>query len=490
MTNDRGVGLKGWLTGPRTKQSETKPIPESPTSLDKRRIAVLPFVSMSADPQDEFFADGLTEELIDRLCQAQELEVIARTSVMVFKKKEKKAADIGRELMAGALVEGSVRKAGNKIRVTAQLIDANTEAHLWSSRYDRDLEDIFAVQSSIARQVAEALTVKLLPDERKAIEKKATGSMQAYTLYLKGRYYWNERTENSVKRGIEYLKLALEEDPNFANAYSDLADCYVIMADYGMIEGKEAYSLVSKYAGAALERDAKLSQPHAALGITFERNFKWADSELEFQRAIELNPNNSTAHHWYALNVWFRNRVEQAIREWRRAKDLDPLSLIISCALGTALAFARQEQEGFDMLKQAIEINDRFPVLHRNIAFCYIKSGRMLEAATEADRLVALDAGLGYNAHAAWVYAKAGRKKDALQILDQLVTKMNQHYVDPAIIAMIYASLGDETRTFEWLETAVAKRSSGLAYVNMLPAFDAMRDNPRFKGMMQSVGLQ
>ena len=470
------------LTGKRAeKQAE---------ELSRTRVAVLPFVSISSDPQDEFFADGLTEELIDRLAQVRELEVIARTSVMVFKKKEKRVADIGRELKAGSLVEGSVRKAGNKIRVTAQLVDANTEGHLWSSRYDKDLEDIFAVQGDIARQVVEALRVTLLPNEKKVIQKEATKNMRAYEFYLKGHFHWNERTETSVRKGIEYLKKAIEEDPDFAAAYSDLADCYVMATDYAMMKGEEARSFVNEYARMALERDPTLSQPHAALAAMHERNYDWADAEREFKLAIELNPNNVMAHHWYALDCYFRGKTELALREWDKARQLDPLSLVVNSAYGTGLALSGREQEGIAMLRGVLEIDESFPVSHRNLGFAYVSAGNIEEAAKEAATLEALESGIGYKGHAGWIFAKAGRREDAHRILAELQERSRAQYVDPAVIAMIHAGLGNAAEAFEWLNSAVENKSAGVPYVTFAPAFDTLRSDPRYKRIMNKAGLE
>ncbi len=487
MSDEKGVGLKGWLSGPGRKhpQSETAPT----IALDQHRIAVLPFVSMSTDPQDEFFADGLTEELIDRLCQARDLEVIARTSVMTYKKSQKKAAEIGRELSAGALVEGSVRKAGNKIRVTAQLVNANTEAHVWSSKYDKELEDIFAVQSDIAQQVTDSLRIQLLPSEKKAIEKKATDNMNAYTMYLKGRYYWNERTEASVKRAIEYLKKAIEQDPGFAPAYSDLADCYVIMQDYSVMDAREASSLISKYATKALELDPGLSQPHASIAIIRERSYKWAEANRELERAIELNPNNATAHHWYALNLYFRGKDQEAIREWEKAKELDPLSATVIVVLAHALVRVGREKEGLEMMRDAMEINNEFPLAIRVLCAIYLRVGKLTEAAEEARRLLSLNAGLNYEANAASILAITGHKDEATRILEKLLKEAKTRYVDPSIIAMIYAGLGDEPRALEWLEQGIRETSAGVPYATILPVFDKIRNNPRFKKDMQAIGL-
>jgi len=458
--------------------------------LETRRIAVLPFVSISPDPQDDYFADGLTEELIDRLCQIQDLDVIARTSVMVFKGEKKKAAEIGRELRVGSLVEGSVRKADSRIRVTAQLIDANTEGHLWSSSYDKNLEDIFAVQSDISQQVAEALKLRLLPHETKAIEKKPTDNVLAYSLYLKGHYYRNERTENGVKRGIEYLNKAIAEDPSFAEAYSDLADCYTVMADYGMIKPEEAISHISKYVTKALELDPGLSQPHAAIAATHERNFRWAEAEKEFKRALELNPSNTTARHWYALDCFFKGRREDAIREWRRARELDPLSQVILTNLGYALGRSGRTQEALEVLKEALEIDNSFPLARLALATVYAMAGMRDEGAREARKVESQETDPFYKAGAATTLAKTGFKEEATKILNSLVRGSDKRYVDPTAIAEIYAELGDDDRAFQWLESAEENKAAAIISIKDSMAFERLANDPRFQRILRKIGLE
>lgn len=457
--------------------------------LETRRIAVLPFVSISPDPQDDYFADGLTEELIDRLCQVKDLDVIARTSIMVFKGEKKKAAEIGRELRAGSLVEGSVRKADRKIRVTAQLINANTEGHLWSSSYDKNLEDIFAVQSDISQQVAEALKLRLLPHEAKAIEKQPTDNVVAYSLYLKGHYYRNERTENGVKRGIEYLNKAIVEDPDFAEAYSDLADCYVVMSDYGMMKPDEAMSHVSKYALKALELDPSRSQPHAALGYLYQRRFDWAGSEKEFERALELNPNNATARHWFALDCLFRGKRDDAIREWKRARELDPLSQVILSDLGYALGRAGRFQEGLEVLKEALEIDDSFPLARLGLAAVHVMAGMKDEGAREARKLESPETDPYYKAYGAGLLARVGYKEEASKILSVLLKERDKHYVDPTAIAEIYAELGDDDLAFQWLESAAETKAAAIISIKDSMAFERLANDQRYKRILQKIGL-
>lgn len=464
-------------------------IMEEAVELDIHRVAVLPLKNMSPDPNDGYFADGMTEELITALSGVSGLTVIARTSIMQYKDSNKRVADIGRELKTGTVIEGSLRKAANKVRITVQMIDAATEGHLWAQNYDRQMDDIFAIQSEIAEKVSDALKVKLIDSTRHRLESRPTENTEAYMLYLKGRYYWNERTRPSIEKGIAYLHKALEADPNLALAYSDLADAYSIMADHGMMPTTEAQAKVREYAAKALEMDPRLSQPHAALATIHERNFRWADAENEYKLAIKLNPNNATAHHWYAIHLYVRKN-ENALREWRKAKELDPLSLIIGAAFGYYLVWSGHQREGFEMLRSVIEMNDGFVTGHAQLAFAYIFSGMKAEAAVEAKKIVGLTTEPGYEAIAAGAYAESGLKEEALAILNKLLRESNTRYVDPSSIAMIWAASRDVANALEWLEKAVKGKSAGVPYISVNPMFDFLRDDPRFREISKKIGLE
>jgi TolB-like protein/Tfp pilus assembly protein PilF len=462
---------------------------EESVELDSRRVAVLPLKNMSPDPNDEYFADGMTEELITTLSGIRELTVIARTSVMQYKNSPKRVVEVGRELKTGTLIEGSVRKAANKVRITVQMIDAATEGHLWAQTYDRQMDDIFAIQSEIAEKVSDALKVKLIDSTRRRLESRPTENTEAYMLYLKGRYYWNERTRPSIEKGIAYLQKALQADPNLALAYSDLADAYSIMADHGMMSMPQAQARILEYATKALEMDPSLSQPHASLATIHERNFRWADAEKEYKQAIILNPNNATAHHWYALYLYFKKN-DNATHEWRKAKELDPLSLIIGAAFGYFLVWSGHPQEGLEMLQSVIEMNDEFVTGHAQLAFAYTLLGKNADAAAEAKKILGLSAEASYAAIAASVNAAAGLKEEAVEILTKLLKEINTRYIDPLSIAMIYAALRDDAKALEWLEKAVTDKTAGVPYISVNPMFGLLRDNPRFREISKKIGLE
>jgi len=407
---------------------------------------------------------------------------------MQYKNSPKRVVDVGRDLKTGTVIEGSVRKAANKVRITVQMVDAKTEGHLWAQNYDRQMDDIFAIQSEIAQKVAAALKIKLIGSTKRRLEKGPTENTEAYTLYLKGRYYWSERTKPAVEKGLAYLQKALQADPNLARAYSDLADAHVVMADYGMMPTAEAHAKVREYTARALELDPGLSQPHAALATIHERSFRWADAEKEYQLAIKLNPNNATAHHWYALHLTFKGN-ENATKEWRKAKELDPLSPIIGAAFGYSLVWSGHGEEGLEMLRSVVEMNDGFAAGHRNLAFAYLVLGMSADAALEAKKILDLSTESGYAAAAASAYAKAGLKEEAVVILDRLLKESQTHYIDSSSIAGIYAAMRDENNSLKWLEKAVNEKSAGLPYTRVFPMFDFLRDNPRFKEISKKIGL-
>ena len=303
-------------------------------SLDRKRIAVLPFLNISPDPNDAYFADGLTEELMVRLSSISGLKVIARTSTMRFRGTAKGVGEIGKELRAGTVLEGSVRKAANKLRVTAQLIDAGSEEHLWAQNYDRQLEDVFAIQTEVAQNVADALKTQMLGEEREHIEKKPTQDIGAYTLYLKGRYYWNERNKESLERAIKYFEEAIKRDPRFALAYSGLADSYRVLVDHGYLPPSEGSPKAKEAARKALELDETLAEAHTSLASILSLQWDWRGAEEEFAKALRSNPNYATAHHWYSIHLITLGRLDEAIKEVKIAEELDPLSPMIHTCVG------------------------------------------------------------------------------------------------------------------------------------------------------------
>jgi TolB-like protein len=325
LTEERGVGLKGWLSGPGRKDSKAQLV--SPTKLRSYRVAVLPLSNISPDPQDEYFADGMTEEVISKISRIEGLEVISRTSVMQYKKTPKPVREVGRELDVGTVLEGSVRKAGSKLRISVQMIDAEKDRHLWSEDYDRTLQDVFAIQSEIAKQIAEALQVRLLPDNKKTLEKSPTSNLEAYTLYLKARANVGRQDREAFDLAIRFYEQAVAKDPKFALAYAGLARSYSGLAFHGYLPSTIAGAKARTYASKALEIDDSLAEAHRVMG-GIRRNFDWdiAGAEREFRRAIELNPSFADAHGTLGILLMFMRENEAAISEAKRAIELDPLS--------------------------------------------------------------------------------------------------------------------------------------------------------------------
>jgi len=463
--------------------SEEKATP--PTQLDKKRIAVLPFANMSPDPADEYFADGLTEELIDRLCQIRELEVIARTSTMSYKKKEKKAVEIAKELKVGSLVEGSVRKAGNKVRVTAQLIDGATEGHLWSSRYDKSLDDVFAVQSDIAEQVTNALRIHLLPNEKEAIKKKATESPEAYVLYLKGRYYWNERSPASVKRAMGYFESALERDPAFALALVGLADCYLILTDQFVLEPNETRPKVRSLLDKALKLDDGLAEAHASLGNLLQDEWNWPGAEAEYKRAIELNSNYATTYHWYSLMLAGIGRAEQALDEINRALRLDPVSPMVRTNVGLRLAEAGRVEEGIEQLLNTLVMEPDFGMAHGNLGAIYASVARYDEGITEMQKAVELLAGNPWpKALLGYAYGLKGDKTKACDLLRELEEASKSGFVPGALLGTIYFAVGEKEKALSLIQKAYEERSIALRYLSELTVYWQIRADPRFNAIL------
>lgn len=462
---------------------------EELAELDRRRIAVLPLKNMSPDPNDEYFSDGMTEELITALSGVGELTVIARTSIMQYKNSPKRITEIGRELKTGTVIEGSVRKASNKVRITIQMIDARSEGHLWAQNYDRQIDDIFAIQSEIAEKVADALKVKLVHSEKQRLEKKPTENTEAYTLYLKGRYYWIERNRASVEKGVAYLRKAIEADPSFAMAYSDLADCHVIMADLAFMPAIDAYEKIREYANKALELDQSLSQPHAALAAAHQLNYRWADAERELKLAIDRNPNNATARHWLARDLFLRTKNQEAINEWRKAKEIDPLSLIIGANFGYALVRESKTSEGIDMIRTVLDMDDSFLAAHVYLACSYVVSNMKAEAVEEAKKLLALSRDGVHTAMATCIYAGTGHREDADRLFERLLKRAETEYIDPWQIAIVYSALDQKANALKWLKKAVNEKSAQTVYSKAMPWFDSLKGDHQFELLCSQIGL-
>lgn len=458
---------------------------------DSRRIAVLPLANISTDAKDEIFSDGMTEELISALSKIAGLRVIARTSVARYKATTKTIGEIGKELNVSAILEGSVRNAGNKIRIAVQLADPETEEQLWSEKYDRDLEDVFAVQSEIAQKVADELEVQIKSSEKLNLGKKPTNSNEAFALYLEGRHFLNTRTEDGLRKAIERFEMALAKDPKYALAYTGEADSYAVLALLEFLPPKQAFPKARTAAENALEIDNRLPEAHTSLGVVkFQYDWDWEGAERELRRAIELNPSYAPAHQFYADFLKSQGRFDEAMAEMSRAQALDPLSLAINTGVGHVLYLSGQYDRAIEQYQRAIKLNPDF--VQARLWFCrpYLQKGMYKEAIAELDHAVTLSGNstisLAMLGHA---YAAAGNKNKAEKILQQLLDRSKRQYVPSYWIAMIHIGFGDKTEAFTWLERAFQERSSWLVWAGVEPRFNILRSDPRFKSLMARMKL-
>jgi len=455
-----------------------------------RRIAILPFANISPDIADEYFADGMTDELIAVLSKIGRLRVVARTSAMRFKGEKTTANRIGQELKVGSIIEGSVRKSKNRVRITVQLVDTQSEEQLWAETYDRDLLDIFSVQSDIAQQVAKSLELRLGVRETSALRQQQTQNPEAYSFYLKGRNRWNLRAENEVTRAIKYFEEAVGRDPYYALAYAGLADCYSILGYYGFRRGAVVFPRAKELAEKALSLNESLAEAHASLGQALTLYyFDWEKAGTELDRALELNPSYATAHFWRATQHMALGRTSESLAQSRKAVELDPLSMIILTNEARDLYLARRYDESIDHYQKSFEVDSNLPIAHKGLAEVYSQIGKHDEAVSEIEKAIALSGrsifildDLGY------IYARAGKRDAATRILEDLDRLAGDEYVSSYGRAVIYAALGEEERAMTWLERAYEERSF-LVYVKVDPAFDNLRKEDRFVTLLHKMDL-
>jgi serine/threonine protein kinase/Tfp pilus assembly protein PilF len=458
----------------------------------KKSVAVLPFADLSPGKDQEYFCDGLAEELINSLTKISDLRVVARTSAFSFREKDLDVREIGRKLDVETILEGSVRKAGNRVRITAQLINVADGYHAWSEKYDRDMEDIFAIQDEISLAIVDNLKVKILGREKVKLVKRYTDNLEAYKLYLKGRYFWNKRYEIGVKKGLEYFQRAIEKDKNYALAYSGLADCYLILSWYGGIPQEEAYQKAMEAAMKALEIDDMLGEAHTSIAcIKLLADWDWTSSDKEFKRAIELNPNYTTAHHWRSFNLFFRARFDEAIEEMKQALELDPFSLIINCDLGWVYYYSRQYDHAIEALQKTLEMDPNYVSAHSFLGRVYLQKAMYKEALAEFKKEKEPSKGWMQNVETlfAIAYLKMGQIKEAKQILDDMIARAKQEYVSPYYIALLSFSLSENDLGFEWLDKAYKERDHWLLYLKVEPLFDSIRSDPKFTKLLKNIGL-
>ena len=456
-----------------------------------RSIAVLPLENLSGDASQNYFADGVTDELITDLAQISALRVISRTSVMVYKGARKPLPQIARELNVDAVVEGTVLRSGDQVRITAQLIEAATDKHLWSQSYEGELRDTLALQNRVASAIADQIRINLTPQEQAALKSAKAVNPEAYQSYLKGRYFWNKRTADGLKAALAYFKQAIEEDPKYAKAYSGLADTYALLGDwqYAVMLPQEAFPKAKAAAIKALELDSSLSEAHTSLGYSL-RAFDWDfdSAGKEFQRAIELNPGYATAHHWNAINLGLLGRPKEALMEMRKAEALDPLSLIINADLAEFLLLTHSYDESVEQGRKIIELDSTFAIGHKQLGDAYLLKQMDKEAVAELQEAVRLSGGSPICiADLARAYVASGKMNEAVRLLDDLKKTSNTRFTNAPHIAMIYASMGDNDQAMQWLERAYEERFN--PSILLRSGFDPLRSAPRFEELRRRIGL-
>ncbi len=458
-----------------------------------KAIAVLPLANLSRNPEEDYFVDGMTEAVITDLAQIGSLRVISRTSAMRYKDSNKPLPEIARELNVDGLVEGSVLRAGDRVRITAQLIHAATDQHIWAKSYERDASDVLALQSEVARAIADEVQAKLTPQERARLARPRRADPAAHEAYLKGRYYWARATEESVRKSIEYFEEAIAKDPRYALAHAGLADAYNQLCN-PILEIVPQGAVIPKVQAAttrALELDDTLADAHISLGrIKFYYDWDWAGAEKSFRRAIELSPNYSYAHYVYALLLSALGRHTEAIHESRRAQESDPVSLLVNSVAGLVYCFARQFGTAEEQLRKALQLDPNFMFAHWILGgICLVAMGRYDEAIAELQKAIALSGNVAHpRGLLGYAYAKLGRKDDALRVLAELDELSKQRYVAPSSRAFPYSGLGDE-RSFDALEEAYQQRSSSLVWVGVFPHWDDLRTRPRFQDLLRRMNF-
>ena len=456
-----------------------------------RSVAVLPLGNLSGDTSQDYFADGMTEELITQLGQISALRVISSTSVMRYKGVGKPLAEIARELNVQAVVEGSVLRSGDRVRITVQLIRVPADEQMWAKRYEGDLRDALALQSEVAQAIAEQVRATLSRQQQVALQKPKTVTPDAYEAYLKGRYFWNKRTGESLKKAIDYFSHAIATDPNYAEAYSGLADSYALSGDweYGVLPPQDAFRQARAAATKALALDDSLGEAHTSLAFAFDLyGWDWAAAEKEYKRAIELNPGYATAHHWYAWHLLVMGRNSEGIFELRRAESLDPLSLIISADLADALCIAHLYDESVQQSKKTLEMDPNFAVAHYQLGQAFEQKRMHDEAIAEFQRAIELSGHSGaFDSNLAYVYAVSGRKREAENIVKDLEAQPDKNPSTDANIALVYVGLGDHDQAMVWLNKAYKARFN--PSILLRPAFDPLRSDARFEDLRRRLGL-
>jgi len=456
-------------------------------------IAVLPLLNVGEEPEMEYLTDGITETIIRTLSQLPNLKVMAQSTVFQYKKREVDPQTVGKELGVQAVMTGKVIYRGEDILITIELADARNNGYLWSHQYHQKASNLLSTQDDIATDICQRLRFQLSGEEKKLITKRYTDNVEAYQLYLKGRYFWNKRTKDGIEKGISYFQQALDTDPSYGLAWSGLADSYIAQTFYNYAAPKEGMPKAKAAAMRALSIDVSLAEAHITLGhVAANFDWDWATSEKRFKQGMELNPNYPTGHQWYALHYLIPNvRLDEALSELKRAQDLDPLSPLMTTFLGETLYFARRYQEAEKQCQKALELQPNFHVAHWHLGMIYEQEGKYEQAISEHEKAVEFSGGsprlIAAFGHA---LALAGKSENALQVIAQLDQISKHGYVSPFELSTIYVALGKNERAFELLDDAYNERSLGITWLKVRPEFDPIRKDPRFVNLIRRIGLQ
>lgn len=470
----------------RDKQSEAT----TSSSIPQKSIAVLPFENLSRDPDNAFFAEGVQDEILTRLAKVADLKVISRTSTQKYKSAPDNLREIAKQLGVMHVVEGSVQKSADQVRVNVQLINAMTDAHLWAETYDRKLTDIFAVESEIAKTIADMLQAKLTGSEKIMMAKKPTADPEAHELYLKGRFFWNKRTAADLRKSIDYFNEAIGKDPDYALAYATLAQAWLLLPAYGGGAPKECLPHAETATAKALALDETSSDAHAARAMIMSGYyFDFPGGKMEYERALQLNPNDATSHHWLATDVLVAlGEHERELAEMRRARELDPLSLVINTNLGMAFMHAGQLDNAISQLRKTIEIDGNFYFAHHALGMALEAKGELPEAMAEYQKSIALTDDpnpVGLLGH---LLGTLGQRDEATKVLEQLQARSEQRYVDPYYLAIVHLGLGDREQALDALEKSYDDRNgAALGYIRIDRLLDPLRGEPRFEALAEKI---
>jgi TolB-like protein/Flp pilus assembly protein TadD len=461
--------------------------------VSDKSIAVLPFENLSGNPENAYFTEGIQEEILTRLAKIADLKVISRTSTQHFKSSPDNLPQIAQQLGVANILEGSVQKANDQVRVNVQLINAPSDAHLWAETYDRKLTDIFAVESEIARMIAETLRAKLSGSEQNAITTKPTENPEAHELYLKGRYFWNRRTAENLKKAADYFQQAIDKDPKYPLAYAGLADCHVLLPAYPGLGNTPRDELPKALEAArkAVELDDTLAEAHTSLGRALASNLQLAAATSEFNRAIELNPNYATAHQWFGECLQSQGQLEEALAELKRAQEVDPLSLVISSLYGFALDTVGKSNEAIAQLHKTIEIDPNFGNTHGLLGIVLEHNGQLKGAIAEYEKNNSLHEDAISLAQLAAAYFLVGRKEEAQQVWDKLKALSNRQYVPAYSMAVVQSSFGNKDEAIRLLEKSYEDHapfdSQDLGWILVDHRLDSLRIDPRFKKLITRI---